>query len=843
MKKEPKSDKLRAAWYWVTGKNANGTKKQKTRFQKRTTISLLVICWIMALMPIFVIWYLFASQPEEDLPSVASLENPPELLASIVFADDGKTELGRYWSVNRTTVDYNEISPYVFDALIATEDERYLEHAGIDFRAVMRAVTNAGKAGGASTISQQLAKLLFTLQKREKERALRAAGKTIKNEDSGIWKRINEKIQENIIAVRLEERYTKKEIITMYLNQFDFLYNAVGIENAAKVYFNKAPIDLSKSEAAMLVGMCKNPSLYNPYSYQIKNYRPLVAKQKGIDMDNVTEGQMQEMRTKDSTRAHLRRDQVLKQWLKNSTAKNEAIQNYITQADYDTLRLQNLTIDYQIVDHKQGIAPYFRESLRADLTKLFKMKNEDGSFVYAKKDGSPYNIYNDGLKIYTTINVDMQTYAENAVRKHLKGRLQPEFEKNNKNLRNFPFANSIKDDVVTTLMKMGRGQTERYRLLKQKGASDEEILKDFSYPVPMRVFSWDGDIDTVMSPDDSIRYYKSILRSSLMSMEPTTGFVKAWVGGIDFNHFAFDQVKQGKRQVGSTIKPFVYATALSMRTSQPCTKYEEGSSYCVDIYGPNGKVQKAWCPAGKIPSNATMERGLALSNNPITVAVMSSMGGNSGPSNIAKLCDDAGLKMRKEDIVPAMCLGVMDLSVHDMVAAQSIFVNQGIYTEPTTILRIEDRNGNVIYNANPASREVLSSDIAYRTLKMMQNVVKFGTSTSLWTNTHPWGGIKHPTAGKTGTTQSNSDGWFIGLTPDLVTGVWTGGEERAERFRSMLWGQGARMALPVYGYYMQQVYKDKKLKISTEEFEEPIGYDPSVFECEAGSGGDIDLGL
>ncbi len=559
MKKEPKSDKMRAAWYWVTGRNADGTKKQKTRFGKRTTISLLVICWIMALMPILVIWYLFASQPEEDLPSVASLENPPELLASIVYADDGKTELGRYWSVNRTTVDYNEISPYVFDALIATEDERYLEHAGIDFRAVMRAVMNAGEAGGASTISQQLAKLLFTLQKREKERALRAAGKPIPNQASGIWKRINEKIQENIIAVRLEERYTKKEIITMYLNQFDFLYNAVGIENAAKVYFNKAPIDLTKSEAAMLVGMCKNPSLYNPYSYQIKNYRPAVAKQKGIEMDNVTEAQMQELRSNDSTRAHLRRDQVLKQWLKNSNAKNKALQNFITQADYDTLRLQNINIDYQVVDHKQGIAPYFRESLRADLTTLFEMKNEDGSYVYAKKDGSPYNIYNDGLKIYTTINVDMQEYAEKAIRKHLKGRLQPEFEKNNKNLRNFPFANSIKDDVVKNLMKMGRGQTERYRLLKKNGATEEEILKEFSYPVPMRVFSWDGDIDTVMSPDDSIRYYKSILRSSLMSMDPNTGFVKAWVGGIDFNHFAFDQVKQGKRQVGSTFKPFVYA--------------------------------------------------------------------------------------------------------------------------------------------------------------------------------------------------------------------------------------------------------------------------------------------
>jgi penicillin-binding protein 1A len=842
MKKDQKGSTLQNAWFWVTGRNSDGSKKVKTRFTKRTTILFFVCCWLLALLPVAIVWYLFASQPEEELPSVASLENPPELLASIVYADDGKTELGRYWSVNRTTVDYNEISPYVFDALIATEDERYLKHAGIDFRAVMRAVSNAGKAGGASTITQQLAKLLFTLQEREKERALRAAGKPVDNKAKGIFKRINEKIKENIIAVRLEERYTKKEIITMYLNQFDFLYNAVGIENAAKVYFNKAPKDLTKSESAMLVGMCKNPSLYNPYTYQVKNYRPIVARSKGISMEAVTDAEIQELRSKDSLRAHLRRDQVLKQWLKNSKSKNEAIQNYITQEEYDTLRLQPITIDYQIVDHKQGIAPYFRESLRADLTELFALKNEDGTFVYAKKDGSPYNIYNDGLRIYTTINVDMQEYAEAAMKRHLKEDLQPAFDKNNEKLRNFPFANGIKEEVIADLMQMGRGQTERYRKLKQKGASQEEILKEFSYPVPMRVFSWSGEIDTVMSPDDSIRYYKSILRSSMMSMEPSTGFVKAWVGGIDFHHFAFDQVKQGKRQVGSTIKPFVYATAMSMNTAKPCTKYEEGSSFCVDIYGPNGKVQKAWCPAGEIPANATMERGLALSNNPITVAVMSSMGGYAGPQNIAKLCKDAGLQIRKEDIVPSMCLGVMDLSVHDMVAAQSIFANQGIYIEPTTVLRIEDRNGNVIYNANPKSKEVLSSYIAYRTLQMMKGVVDYGTSTSLrW---HPkWGGIKHPMAGKTGTTQSNSDGWFIGLTPDLVTGVWTGGEERAERFRSMTWGQGARMALPIYGYYMQKVYANKKLKISTEDFEEPIGYDPSFFECENRGNEIIDFGM
>jgi penicillin-binding protein 1A len=842
MKKDKQPNKLKSIWLWLTGHNSDGTKKDRLRFAKRTTIILFVTCWILALSPVFAIYVLFNSQPEEELPSVESLENPPELLASIVFADDGETELGRYWSVNRTTVNYNEISPYVFDALIATEDERFLEHSGIDFRAVIRAVSNAGSKGGASTISQQLAKLLFTLQEREREAKLKAEGKPVPARARGIWGRLDEKIRENIIAVRLEERYTKKEIITMYLNQFDFLYNAVGIENAAKVYFNKKPIDLTKSEAAMLVGMCKNPSLYNPYSYQINNYRPKVAANQNIDLEKVTEAQMQELRSKDSLRAHLRRDQVLKQWLKNSNKKNEALKTYITQQDYDILRLQAIVTDYQVVDHKQGIAPYFRESLRSQLTELFQQK-KDGKYLYAKKDGSPYNVYNDGLRIYTTINVEMQKYAEQAMSRHLKEDLQPEFDKNNKNLKNFPFSNRVSTETAEKLIQMGRANTDRYQNLKRSGASKKEILKEFSLPVPMRVFSWNGDIDTVLSPDDSIRYYKGILRSGMMSMEPSTGFVKAWVGGIDFHHFAFDMVKTGTRQVGSTIKPFVYATALAMGVCQPCTKFDEGASFCVDTYQ-NGKLAKRWCPAGKIPANATMERALALSNNPGTVAVMSKMGGYAGPQNIAKLLESLNIKLRDEDKVPAMCLGIMDLSVYQMVAAQSMFVNQGIYVEPVTVLRVEDRNGNVIYSADPATREVMSSDIAYRMLQMMKGVVDYGTSTSLkW---HPkWGGIKYPMAGKTGTTQNNSDGWFMGLTPDLVTGVWCGAEDRAARFRSMTWGQGARMALPIYGYYMQKVYASKKLKISTEDFQEPIGYDPTQFECEGRKedGPDFGIGL
>ena len=843
MKKDQLSDKFKSAWYWITGRNSDGTAKQKTRFTKRTSMILFVCCWLLALSPIIAIFVLFNSQPEEELPSVEALENPPELLASIVYADDGKTELGRYWSVNRTTVNYNEISPYVIDALIATEDERFYEHSGIDFRAVIRAVGNMGKAGGASTITQQLAKLLFTLQQREREAELRAQGKPVPPRASGIWGRVDEKIRENIIAVRLEERYTKKEIITMYLNQFDFLYNAVGIENAAKVYFNKKPIDLTKSEAAMLVGMCKNPGLYNPYTYKIKNYRPTISQRAGIPMEKVTEAQIQELRSKDSLRAHLRRDQVLKQWLKNSDKKNESLRNYITQAEYDTLRLQSIETDYQVVDHKQGIAPYFRESLRAQLTELFAMKDEKGKLKYAKKDGSAYNLYNDGLRIYTTINVEMQQYAEEAMRRHLKEDLQPQFDKNNQNLKNFPFSNRVSDETAETLMQMGRANTDRYQKMKREGRSDSEIKKAFKLQIPMRVFSWGGEIDTVMSPDDSIRYYKGILRSGMMSMEPSTGFVKAWVGGIDFNHFAFDQVKLGTRQVGSTIKPFVYGAALVMNTAKPCTKFDEGVSYCVDTYGPDGKLAKRWCPAGDVPANATMARGLALSNNPVTVAVMSTMGGQAGPKTISKILKGMDINLRKEDEVPSMCLGIMDLSVYQMVAAQAMFVNQGIYVEPVTVLRIEDRNGNVIYNAEPKTREVMSADIAYTVLNMMKGVIEYGTSTSLRGTYHKWGGIKYPMAGKTGTTQNNSDGWFMGLTPDLVTGVWCGAEDRAVRFKSMTWGQGARMALPIYGYYMQKVYASKNIKISKEDFEQPIGYDPERFECEGRKPDGLDFGI
>lgn len=801
-----------------------------------------MLIWLGAFSPVFAITILIMSQSEDELPSIEVLENPPELLASVVLADDGRTELGRYWTVNRSNVEYKDISPFVIDALISTEDERFHEHSGIDLRAILRAAANMGSAGGASTITQQLAKLLFTLQEREKIAELRAAGKPVPPPPSGkigrLMKRLDEKAKENIIALRLEERYTKEEIITMYLNQFDFLYNAVGIKNAARVYFNKTAAELNKSEAAMLVGMVKNPTLFNPYTYQIRNYRSKISTWENKPESEVTEKEIKERRAADSTRAHSRRNQALYQWLKNSDRDNPSLTSKITRDEFDKIKNENIETDYQVVDHKEGLAPYFRESLRADLSKLFSEKNPDGSYKLHKANGKPYNVYSDGLKIYTTINADLQQYAEAALKRHLKEDLQPRFTKNNKRNRNFPFTNDIDKETVELLMNSGRKQSERYRKMKAAGIPNNEIIKSFEVPTQMSVFSWDGEIDTVLTPNDSIRYYKDLLHAGLLSIEPSTGFVKAWVGGADFKHFAFDHVKLGKRQVGSTIKPFVYATAMLMGKVKPCTKFVEGTSYCVDVFDENGQQAKQWCPEGDVPENPTVANGLALSNNPITVAVMSQMGGYSGPKTISKLLKGLDIELRPEDEVPSMCLGVMDLSLYQMVAAQAMFVNQGMFVRPSTVLRIEDRNGNVIYSAEPYVKEVLSSDVAYETLKMMKNVINRGTGGSLRSSSRKWGGFTMPIAGKTGTTQNNSDGWFMGLTPDLVTGVWVGAEDRAVRFRSMDWGQGARMALPIWGYYMQKAYANKKLNLSTDDFPEPIGYDPTKFGCDGGSTND-----
>jgi penicillin-binding protein 1A len=463
-------------------------------------------------------------------------------------------------------------------------------------------------------------------------------------------------------------------------------------------------------------------------------------------------------------------------------------------------------------------------------------KKADGTFKYLREDGNPYDIDADGLKIYTTLNPTMQRYAEQAVERHIYEELQPQFDINNKGLKNYPFSNSIKPEIVDQIMTSARHNSDRYKKLVALGLTEAEINKSFNEPVQMTVFSLKGERDTIMSPNDSIRYYKAFLHAGMVSVDPRTGFVKAWVGGIDFKHFGYDHVRQGKRQVGSTIKPFVYAAALSMKVVNPCTGFS-ADEYCLDLVDHNtNKVVGQYCPAG--PAAPTVRDGLAQSSNKVTVAVMGRMGNfnpvqkTGGPYQIEKLLKKMEIELNPNDVVPSMCLGSMDLSLLQMVAAQCVFPNNGIYIRPTFIERITDRNGKVIYSATEHREQALNSTVAYEMLQMMKGVVNFGTAGSL-RGGRSWGGISAPTAGKTGTTQNNSDGWFVGITPELVTGVWVGAEDRAVRFKSMTWGQGGRMALPIYGYFMQKVYKDPGIALSTRDFDPPSDYDPSVYDCTA----------
>ncbi|MBK7127899.1 MAG: transglycosylase domain-containing protein [Crocinitomicaceae bacterium] len=784
---------------------------------------IIITTWVLAFAPLFLIIFMLM-KANGHVPDSQALANPPDKQASIIYSSDG-VEMGRFWSVNRKSIDYNQISPFVISALIATEDERFYKHAGVDFWGIGRAISGAAtgsESGGASTITQQLAKLLYTLEDT-------ARGGIARDK----WERLDQKFGENILAVRLERQYTKEEIITMYLNNFDFLYNAVGISSAAQVYFNTTPDSLKMEEAAMLVGMCKNPGMYNPLKFQFKKY------------DDTPEGKDQyEL---DSTRAYQRRNTVLYQWLKNSEDGNEALSVKINRNQYDSLCALPIVVDYQIVDHKEGIAPHFREVLRGELQNRFAEKNDDGTYKYHKADGSPYDIYRDGLRIYTTIDSRMQEYAEYAVQEHMETTLQAEFDKNNKRYKErSPFSPSVANEKVTdeqidAIMQKGMRNSERYQNALDEGLSEAQIEKMFNTPVAMRVFAYTGDFDTVMTPMDSIRYYKGILQAGLMSMDPTTGFVKAWVGGPDFNHFTYDHVKQAHRQVGSTIKPFVYAAAIYLGAITPCEAFID-MDYCIDVPVSASKF-KAWCPATGTKNSGqliTAECGLAGSLNNITVAVMKKMGPTAGPQAMNKLLKNVGIELKPEEVVPAMCLGPMDLSLYTMVGAHSTWANKGIYIKPIYIMRVEDRNGNVIIDLEYDIREAMPEHLAYTMVTMMKKVVTsaynpyngqgYGTSGSL-RGSSPWGGITAPTAGKTGTTNSAADGWFIGLTPDLVTGVWVGADDKQVHFATYPWGQGARMALPIYGYYMQKVYGDKSLGISKDDFDVPAQYDNSVFNC------------
>lgn len=817
--------------------------KEKPRFKRSISNGLIILVWLVGLLPLFAILYLrYVQTDDENIPSEAMLENQEEMLATTIFADDGLTELGKYWTVNRTSVNYNEISPNAISALIATEDERFEEHSGIDVKAVGRALANMGGAGGASTITQQLAKLIFTLAQRDAKRnaELQGDGKTDEEKAtekmSRLEKRLYEKVQENIIALRLEKRYTKREIIVMYLNQFDFVKSAVGISSASRVYFNKQAIDLNPEEAAMLVGMCKNPNVYNPLSFKTRNYKAIIAENNNIKLSEVSDSQVVEERAEDSLRAVKRRNTVLYKWYENSKKNNPALTAVISKTEYDSLKAIPIITDYQTVDHKEGLAPYFRESLRSELANILSEKDEKGNYKYAKSNGERYSIYEDGLKIYTTIDPNIQKHAENALTKHLKKNLQEPFTKNNRRSKKFPFAYDIEDKIVDQLMNSAIKRSERYKSGLRSGRTKDEVLKEFDRPIQMKVFAFDGEIDTVMTPKDSIRYYKNIMHAGLVSIEPQTGFIKAWVGGADINHFGYDHVRQGKRQVGSTIKPFIYSAGMRFGVITPC-ETAPNISYCVDVQkGSESGDMESWCPGNSGDEldgkPVTFAHALANSMNNMTVAVMARMGGTAGPNAVAKLMRDLDIEIRDADVVPAMCLGVMDLSLLEMVGAQTAFVNKGIFTKPTSLMRIEDRHGNIIYEHMPQSKEVMSEELAYATLSLMRDVILKGTGMSLrgtWRG--DWGGVTQPTAGKTGTTQNNSDGWFMGLTPDLVTGIWVGAEDMAVRFRTMEWGQGARMALPIYGYMMQNVYKDPNIHISTEEFEVPFGYENSIYNC------------
>jgi len=809
-------------------------KKSTVSVSKETQKKFIISFWIIMLLPFLLVSSLLLFQPESNLPTVAFLDNPPDSQASAVFAKNNNKEdtiIGRFWLINRTSIRYKDISPYVIDALIATEDERFMEHSGVDFRAIARSISGLGTSGGASTLTQQLSKLLFTLEDR-KNKDESNNFKFFRGPFLGKFVRLNEKARENIISKRLEERYTKEEIITMYLNQFDFLYNAVGIENAAKIYFDKTAKKLSKNEAAMLVGMCKNPNRFNPYTYQIKNYRRYYALKENIPQENVTLEQIRDLRNRDSLLALGRRNQVLFQWQKNSVSNNLAIKNKIDYQEFQALKSMPITTRYKSLDHKDGMAPYFRQSLSNEVKELLQSKNKSGNLVYQNKNGEAYDIYRDGLKIYTTINTSLQRHAEYAVEHYIKNELQPAFDKNNNNLNNYPFPNSIGPDMINRIMQNARQSTERYRLLKISGASQSEIIKNFEAPVPMKVFSWKGEFDTIMSPNDSIRYYKAYLHAGLISIDPSTGFVKAWVGGVDFKHFAYDHVRLGKRQVGSTIKPFIYATALSMKSVTPCTRLTSDEN-CVITVNNNNEIIGRWRPSGS--GAGSVYNGLAQSSNPTTAGVLGSMGYYNkekkigGPFQVYKVLRKAGILLEDRDINPTMCLGSMDISLFDLVAAQCIFPNNGIYTRPTTIERITDRNGKVIYSAFEEREQVINSTVAFEIIKMLKGVIQIGTGTSL--KSAKFGNIHPPTAGKTGTTQNNSDGWFIGITPNLVTGIWVGAEDRAIRFRTMTYGQGARMALPIYGYYMDKVYKDPKIVLSRLDFIRPADYDSLSYDC------------
>ena len=837
--------------------------------------------WVLFTLCFGTVYYIFNGIANDDLmgklPSFEQLENPSTSLATQLLSSDGK-QLGTIFKENRSLAQYSELSHHLIDALVATEDERFFDHSGIDGKSLARAIIKGGKSGGGSTITQQLAKMLFTEQ-------------VVKNK----VERAKQKLKEWVVAVQLEKQYTKEEIVTMYFNTLDFVNNAAGVKSASNVYFNTQPEDLKIEEAAMFVGMAKNPALFNP------------------------------MRRPDTTL--FRRNVVFSQMLKNEK---------ITKAEYDSLRLLPLGLDFTRASHRSGVATYFREEVRKKLKKIFK--------TLRKPDGQKYSIYQDGLKIYTSINYDMQKYAENAVKTHLGKELQPAFFKHwkskSRGLKKYaPFyfedyTAAEKAKAVEGLIKRGIRTSSRYKkglgarpalkkvtysynrasyknqrwvnkvkafdnkrflvqqelnrlnkdtsnarsILREKDRVRYEIevfqdsidsnkkniksfkgelsekrsaylklwepfdrvmMAKFDDKIRMKVFTWDGERDTLMSPRDSVIHHKWYLRSGLLSIDPHTGFIRAWVGGINYKYFQYDHVR-ATRQVGSTFKPFVYATAIENGVN-PCEEYlNEEVTFPAGLYG----LEEPWKPknAGGESNldgqSLTLKIALANSVNSITARIMK----NFGPEAVINVARRCGIST-PIDPVPSICLGTPDVSLYDMVSAYCVFVNKGIRIEPQFITRIEDKNGSVIWRPVPETREAMTEENAYRMIELLSGVAAYGpkvggkatygTGVRLRSPNRPYANIPYSVkiSEKTGTTQMQSDGWFMGMTPDLVTGVWTGCEDRAAHFLSLRLGMGTNMALPIWGYYMNSIYKNPKLKISKGEFIKPESLKNEEFDC------------
>jgi penicillin-binding protein 1A len=745
----------------------------------------LIWFWILFSLPFVFVTFLFIMISKEKLgpmPSFTELENPKNNLAAEVYSEDGVL-LGKYYLQNRTWTNYKEISPYVIDALVATEDIRFYRHSGIDIRALGRAIIGfvSGKnRGGGSTISQQLAKQLYP---RDTARV------------SAITRKIRlavTKFKEWQTAVKLEKSYTKEEIITMYLNVFDFVYNAVGIRSAAQVYFNTSPDSLNLQQSAMLVGMLKNSTLYNP----VKNKDLMLA----------------------------RRNVVLSQMAKYG---------YISPAMADSVKKIPVEIDYREEDHNTGLATYLREYVR---TTMIRMKPErrmfysdeqfenavwewDNNPLYGwcrknrKPDGSNYNIYRDGLKIYTTINSKMQKYAEEALTEHLSKEIQPDFYKAAKNLKNPPYSDDLTrkqiDEIITTTIK----RSERYRNLREARISDDSIMISFNTPVKMKVFSWKGERDTVLTPLDSIRYYKYIMRSSFMVEDPHTGYVKAYVGGPDFRYFKYDAVTEQKRQIGSTVKPFLYTLAMQNGYS-PCQEvpnipitFELGDS----TYTPRSTGKKE--DQGKM---VTLKWGLAKSENNISAWLMKQF----TPTAVTDLMHRMGIRSYIDPVI-SIFLGTSDIKLEEMVGAYGTFANKGVYTQPMYVTRIEDKNGNTISRFTQKIEEVISEEQAYLMLDLLQGVVNIGSGIGLRYTYQ----LTNQIGGKTGTTQNHGNGWFMGVTPNLVAGVWSGWEDQSIHFNTLGEGQGATIALPIFALFLKKIYADPQFGIMEADiFERPAGF-------------------